>query len=78
MTIWRAEFTFAISTTSPRATSVHTCSTAGSSMPMMAAIAPVPTGTASCMNSPRLRTIRTASEKRSAPATTSAVYSPRL
>jgi hypothetical protein len=45
---------------------------------MMAAIAPVPTGTASCMNSPRLRTIRTASAKRSAPAMTSAVYSPRL
>ena len=49
-----------------------------SSTPMSAAIAPVPTGTASCMNSPRLRTSRTASAKRSAPATTSAEYSPRL
>ncbi len=45
---------------------------------MIAAIAPVPTGTACCMNSPRLRTTRTASRKRSAPATTSAEYSPRL
>src|SRR5262245_27037859 len=45
---------------------------------MMAAIAPVPTGTASCMNSPRLRTMRTASAKRKAPATTRALYSPRL
>src|SRR5207244_4280383 len=78
MTIWSAEFTFAISTTSPCAASAHTCSTAGSSSPMIAAIAPVPTGTASCMNSPRLRTIRTASANCSAPATTSAVYSPRL
>ena len=45
---------------------------------MIAAIAPVPTGTASCMNSPRWRTTRTASRIRTAPDTTSAEYSPRL
>src|SRR5262245_22028973 len=44
----------------------------------MAAMAPVPTGTASCMYCPRRRTIRTASAKASAPATTRAEYSPRL
>ncbi len=41
-------------------------------------MAPVPTGTASCMSSPRRRTTRTASAKDRAPATTSAEYSPRL
>ena len=45
---------------------------------MMAAIAPAPAGTASCMNSPRLRTSRTASGKRRAPPATRAEYSPRL
>src|SRR5207244_3186336 len=42
------------------------------------AIAPVRTDTPSCMNSPRLRTMRTASPNRRARATTSAEYSPRL
>ena len=45
---------------------------------MMAAMAPVPTGTAACMSSPRRRTTRTASPRCNAPATTSAEYSPRL
>ena len=39
---------------------------------------PVPTGTASCMNSPRLRTSAHGVREASAPATTSAEYSPRL
>ena len=77
-TIWPAELMFATPTTSPCAASLHSASTTPSSSPMIAAIAPVPTGTASCMNSPRLRTTRTASAKRNAPATTSAEYSPRL
>ena len=46
--------------------------------PITAAIAPVPTGTASCMYWPRARTVRTASDKLKAPAATSAEYSPRL
>src|SRR5205807_1461900 len=55
----------------------QTASTASRSRPRIAAIAPVPTGTASCISSPRRRTMRTASAKASAPATTSAEYSPR-
>src|SRR4030095_13256916 len=50
----------------------------GGSPPGSAPIAPPPTGTASCMNSPRRRTRRTASAKSSAPATTRAEYSPKL
>ncbi len=42
----------------------------------MAAIAPMPSGTASCMNLPRRWTKRTASANDSAPAHTSAEYSP--
>ena len=43
---------------------------------MMAAIAPSPGGTASCIARPRARTRRTASSSESAPAATSAEYSP--
>src|SRR5947208_5157959 len=78
MTICCAEFTLATSTTCPCAASRATASTASSVRPMMAAMAPAPTGTACCMSSPRLRTTRTASARRRAPATTSAEYSPRL
>jgi hypothetical protein len=42
----------------------------------MAAIAPSPSGTAACMASPRRRQRRTASSSPSAPAATSALYSP--
>src|SRR5215467_1341517 len=45
---------------------------------MIAAIAPMPCGTASCIYVPRLRTSRTASANFSEPAQTSAEYSPRL
>ncbi len=41
-------------------------------------MAPTPTGVASCMNRPRLYTVRTASAKGSAPAATTAAYSPTL
>ena len=41
-------------------------------------MAPTPTGTASCMYLPRLRTVRTASAKFRVPAATWAEYSPRL
>ena len=77
-TIWPGELMLATPTTSPCAASAHTCSAIGRSIPIRAAMAPVPTGTASCMNSPRRRTRRTASAKPSAPPTTSAEYSPRL
>src|SRR4029077_1272223 len=46
--------------------------------PIIAAIAPCPAGTASCIYWPRLRTSCTASENFSAPAATSPEYSPRL
>ena len=65
-------------TTSPWAASAQMPSTTSGFTPMRAAIAPVPTGTASCMNSPRRRTTRRASPSRSAPAITRAEYSPRL
>ena len=44
----------------------------------MAAIAPMPAGTASCIACARKRTSGTASRNASAPDATSAVYSPRL
>ena len=65
-------------TTSPSAASAHARAASASSAPRRAAIAPVPTGTASCMYRPRRRTIRTASAKSRVPATTCAEYSPRL
>ena len=46
--------------------------------PRIAAMAPSPAGTASCMYFPRRRTRRTASANASAPAATSAEYSPKL
>src|SRR5580700_1097468 len=45
---------------------------------MMAAMAPTPAGTASCMYMPRLRTSWTASQNFKPPAATRAEYSPRL
>jgi len=44
----------------------------------MAAMPPVPSGTASCIACARSRTVGTASSKRIEPAATSALYSPRL
>ena len=44
----------------------------------MAAIAPVPSGTASCIARARKRTSGTASAREIEPAATSAAYSPRL
>src|SRR5262250_486236 len=78
ITICPGELMLATFTTSPWAASAQACSAAASSSPSSAAMAPVPTGTASCMNSPRLRTSRTASTKPRAPAATRAEYSPRL
>ena len=59
-------------------TPAHNATTASSSRPMIAAMPPSPSGTASCMNRPRAETARTASTKSSAPNATSAEYSPRL
>ena len=69
---------FAGDTTSPCPASVQTASTASGDRPNSAAIAPTPGGTAACISRPRSRTMRSASAKSSAPAATSAEYSPRL
>src|SRR5262249_22878714 len=55
------ELMFAGETTSPFAAAAQASSTAGRSSPRIAAIAPSPTGTASCMYCPRRRTVATAS-----------------
>src|SRR5580704_6312771 len=63
---------------SPWAASEQTVVTFSRSIPRIAAMAPTPAGTASCIYLPRLRTVRTASEKLSVPAATWAEYSPKL
>ena len=78
MTTCPGMFMLAGLTTSPSAASAHARATSPASRPITAAIAPRPTGTASCMNRPRRRTIRTASAKSNVPAHTCAEYSPRL
>ena len=57
---------------------MHTSATSASSAPSTAAIAPTPVGAASCISCPRRRTRCAPSFSESAPAATSAVYSPRL
>jgi hypothetical protein len=56
----------------------NTSATSASSAPSTAAMAPVPAGTAACIRRPRSRTSFAASASDSAPAATSAAYSPRL
>ena len=63
ITICSGELIFAGEQTSPCAASWQTAATFSNSMPRIAAIAPTPTGTASCIYFPRLRTVRTASAK---------------
>jgi hypothetical protein len=77
ITIW-VPLKFAGTTTSPCAASAHTASTSAGPSAITAAIAPSPGATASCIARPRTRTSRTASPSASAPAATSALYSPRL
>ncbi len=69
---------FTGSTHSPSAALRHAAATVSSSAPRMAAMAPSPGGTASCMACARKRTSGTASRNASAPEATSAEYSPRL
>ncbi len=76
ITICPGALMFAADTTPPA--SAQHCATSGSSRPRIAAIAPAPAGTASCINRPRVCTRRTASAKSIAPAATNAEYSPRL
>ena len=80
MTTCPGAFRFAGETTcrDSEATSAHARATPAASSPRIAAIAPSPTGTASCMYRPLRRTVRRASAKDSVPAATCAEYSPRL
>ncbi len=80
-TVWPGALRLATAQTSPgtaASASRATAATAAASSPRNAAIAPSPTGTASCISSPRRRTSRSAASKSSAPAATRAEYSPRL
>jgi hypothetical protein len=78
MTVCFGSLKFAAWTTSPvsRAARAQPASTAAASSPRIAAIAPTPTGTASCIAWARKRTSGKASARLIDPATTSAVYSP--
>src|SRR6202030_1010340 len=78
ITVCSGEFRFAGEHTSPSAARLHASVTTAGDNPIIAAMAPCPAGTASCMYCPRLRTSCTASANFSAPAATSAEYSPKL
>ncbi len=82
ITVWAGSLKFTASTTSfeagPKvcAASAHPAMTLAASIPRMAAMAPVPTGTASCMAWARKRTSGTACVNVRTPAATMAEYSP--
>src|SRR5262245_44671210 len=78
MTIWPGEFKFAGDTICPSDALSQTVCTSARSNPSNATTAPTPTGTASCIYRPRLRTNAAASPKLNAPAATNAEYSPKL
>jgi hypothetical protein len=75
-TICPGPLKFAQDTISPCAASSQIRSSGARSRPRIAAIAPTPAGTASCMNRPRARTVRTASARLKVEAATCAAYSP--
>ncbi len=78
ITVCLGSLKFAADTTAPvsAAARAQPSTTAAGSSPRMAAIAPAPTGTACCIACARKRTSGNASDSVSAPAATSAVYSP--
>src|SRR4029077_8791345 len=78
ITVWSGELRLAAEQISAFDARLQASATTAGDRPMMAAIAPTPGGTASCMYVPRLRTSCTASENLSEPAATRAEYSPRL
>ena len=67
---------FAAVQTSPCAASAAISSIVLNSAPIMAAMAPIPTGTARCMASPRSFNNFAVSERLSVPAAANAEYSP--
>ena len=78
MTTWPGELKFTADTTLPCSACLHALIIASLSKPMIAYIAPVPSGTACCINLPRNSTNLIASLKSMTPAQTNAEYSPKL
>ena len=78
ITICSGELMLAGSQTSPCAASRQTSATLSGAIPRIAAMAPTPMGTASCMYLPRLRTVQRASANVIVPEATCAEYSPKL
>src|ERR1700688_880586 len=78
ITVWSGEFKFAGAQTWPWAARLQTSVTTAGESPMIAAMAPWPAGTVSCIWRRRLRPSRTAPPNFSERAATSAEYSPRL
>ena len=79
ITTWPGALKFAGSTTAPSTLTLLQASPISSSFkPRIAAIAPTPDGTASCINCDRSLTRETESENSRAPAATKAAYSPKL
>ncbi|MDT4844748.1 hypothetical protein FQZ97_787170 [compost metagenome] len=82
ITVWAGSLKFTASTTSRLAPPNVACASAqpaitfAASMPRMAAIAPAPTGTASCIAAARKRTSGVACARLKTPEATSAEYSP--
>ena len=78
ITVCFGSLKLAASTTSPlsAAALAQPSTTCAGSRPRIAAIAPMPTGTASCIACARKRTSGSASASVSTPAATSALYSP--
>jgi hypothetical protein len=78
MTVWSGELRLPGETTAPvsAAASAQAWATAAAGRARMAAMAPWPAGTASCMKRPRRLTVRTASANSRTPAATLAEYSP--
>ena len=77
ITIWPGQLKLAGTTTSPFEASLQSSSTLSFSIPKIAAIPPVPAGTASSIYLPLAFTRQTASLKLKTSAATRAVYSPR-
>ena len=80
ITTWPGQLKFTACTAAPisASTALQISTILSLSKPKTAAMEPCPTGTASCMNWPRLCTATTASANFIAPTLTRAEYSPRL
>ncbi|MNY20563.1 hypothetical protein D3C86_1540490 [compost metagenome] len=76
ITSWPPPLSLAIWQTPRMPASSQIADTASCSSPMIAAIAPSPTGTAACMALPRIRRRRAVSATEKVPAAQSAEYSP--